>query len=320
MIFSKEKLKFFYIGSDLNLHEVRRFYLKIASIICVTTVVAVGVIIGLNQLTVNFLGFGSGEVDALARENTDLRAQVTAMGDLVSDLSGSLDQIQKQGDELRLMVDLPPVDAAVKEAGTGGSSIPDLMSFNLPDGPENLSDVGKLLSRMSGELKVQEQNYTQILKKYESNKSYFAALPALKPMKGAYSPNRFGMRMHPILGVMKRHTGLDIHGNVGTEVVAAGDGIVSMAGHSGGGYGKIVVIKHGYGYQTLYAHLSKVLVRSGKRVKRGDPIARSGKSGLVSGPHLHYEVRRNGVSMDPSDFFYDDITAEAVRKRMAGKR
>ncbi len=318
MIFKREKLKFFYLGSDLNLHEVRRFYLKIASIICIMTVVAVGLIVGLNQFSVNFLGFGSNEVDALAAENAALRAQVSAMNDLVSDMRGSLDQIERQGDELRLMVDLPPVDASVKEAGTGGSSIPDLMNINLPDGPGDLTEVGSILTKMSGELKIQEQNYAQILNKYESNKAYFAALPALKPMKGSYSANRYGMRMHPILGVMKRHTGVDIHGNVGTEVVAAGDGIVTMAGHSGGGYGKIVVIKHGYGYQTLYAHLSKVLVRPGTRVKRGDPIARSGKSGLVSGPHLHYEVRRNGASMDPTDFFYDDITAEDVRSQAAG--
>jgi murein DD-endopeptidase MepM/ murein hydrolase activator NlpD len=316
---NKEKVKFYYLGSDLNLHEVRRFYLKIASIICVTTLLAVGLIIGLNQMTVNFLGFGSNEAEALAGENAALRARVSAMTDIVSELRESLDRVEQQGDELRLMVDLPPVDDQVKEAGTGGSSIPELMSVSLSDGPGELSELGSLLSKMSGELKIQEQNYTQILNKYESNKAYFAALPALKPMRGAYSSNKFGMRMHPILGVMKRHTGLDIHGNVGTEVVASGDGIVTMAGHSGGGYGNIVVINHGYGYQTLYAHLSKVLVRRGKKVRRGDPIARSGKSGLVSGPHLHYEVRRNGVSLDPTDFFYDDITAEAVRNRVAGK-
>ena len=307
MIFSREKWKFYTLGSDLNLHEVRRFYLKMASIICVTTLLAVGFIIGLNQITGNFLGFGSDELNRLSEENAVLKKKITSMNDLVAGLRSSIDQIENQGDELRLMVDLPPVDPAVKEAGTGGSSVPELMSFNLPDGTEDLSQVENLLSRMSGELKIQEQNYSQILKKYEANKAYFAALPALKPMQGLYSAYRFGMRMHPILGVMKNHKGLDIHGNVGTKVVASGDGIVAMAGHSGGGYGNIVVINHGYGYQTLYAHLSKVLVRPGKRVERGDLIARSGRSGLVSGPHLHYEVRRNGISMDPTDFFYDDI-------------
>jgi len=319
MIFSREKWKFYTLGSDLNLHEVRRFYLKMASIICVTTLLAVGFIIGLNQITGNFLGFGSDELNRLSEENAVLKKKITSMNDLVAGLRSSIDQIENQGDELRLMVDLPPVDPAVKEAGTGGSSVPELMSFNLPDGTEDLSQVENLLSRMSGELKIQEQNYSQILKKYEANKAYFAALPALKPMQGLYSAYRFGMRMHPILGVMKNHKGLDIHGNVGTKVVASGDGIVAMAGHSGGGYGNIVVINHGYGYQTLYAHLSKVLVRPGKRVERGDLIARSGRSGLVSGPHLHYEVRRNGISMDPTDFFYDDITAGAVRKQVAGQ-
>jgi murein DD-endopeptidase MepM/ murein hydrolase activator NlpD len=217
------------------------------------------------------------------------------------------------------MVDLPPVADEVKEAGTGGASVPELLSFGAEQGSGQLGELDGVLSRISGELKVQEQSYSQILKKYEYNRSFFAALPALKPMNGPYASNKFGMRMHPILGVMREHQGVDIVGDVGTEVAAAGDGVVVMAGHSGGGYGHTVVINHGYGYQTLYAHLSKVLVRTGKRVKRGDIIAKSGKSGLASGPHLHYEVRHNGVSMNPTDFFFDDLTAVAYRRQIAAK-
>jgi murein DD-endopeptidase MepM/ murein hydrolase activator NlpD len=318
-IFRRENVKYFYLGGDLKLHEIRRFHLKTASIIGVVAAVIVAFVVGLNHVTVNFLGFGSTEISALQKENGDLRQEMKALTARIASLRTTVDALESQGDELRLMVDLPAMDDAVKEAGTGGSNVPEMLSFESAVGTDGLGQVNGLLTRISGELKVQEQSYSQILKKYEYNRAFFAALPALKPMKGPYASNKFGMRMHPILGVMRKHQGLDIVGDVGTEVSAAGDGIVAMAGHSGGGYGNVVVINHGYGYQTLYAHLSKVLVRAGQHVKRGAVIARSGKSGLASGPHLHYEVRHNGVSMNPTDFFFDDISAEEYRKQIAAK-
>ncbi len=316
-IFGREKLKFFYLGGDLNLHEVRRFYAKVASIIGVSVLLFVALIAGINQLTINFLGMGSGEISELKRQNDALRSETQTLTSRITAMRSTLDELESQGDELRLLVDLPPVDESVKNAGTGGSNIPEMMSFESTPSAGLLNEVDGILLSISGELKVQEQSYAQILKKYEYNRSFFAALPALKPMRGPYASNKFGMRMHPILGVMREHQGVDIVGDVGTEVAAAGDGVVAMAGHSGGGYGNVVVINHGYGYQTLYAHLSKVLVKPGKRVKRGDVIAKCGKSGLASGPHLHYEVRHNGASRNPTDFFFDDLTAAEYRVQSA---
>ncbi len=318
-IFGREKVKFFYLGSDLKLHEVRRFTAKVASIIGLSVLLLVGGIAGINQLTINFLGFGSGEIAELKRQNSALREETKTLTNRITAMRSTLDELESQGDELRLLVDLPPMDESVKEAGTGGSNIPEMLSFDAAPGTELLTEVDGILSSISGELKVQEQSYAQILKKYEYNKAFFSALPALKPMQGPYASNKFGMRMHPILGVMREHQGVDIVGDVGTEVAAAGDGVVAMAGHSGGGYGNVVVINHGYGYQTLYAHLSKLLIKPGKRVKRGDIIARSGKSGLTSGPHLHYEVRHNGVSRNPTDFFFDDLTAAEYRAQTAAR-
>jgi murein DD-endopeptidase MepM/ murein hydrolase activator NlpD len=94
---------------------------------------------------------------------------------------------------------------------------------------------------------------------------------------------------------------------------------VEVAGQSGGGYGTMIVINHGYGYQSLYAHLSKVLVREGQRIKRGDLIGKSGKTGLVSGPHLHYEVRHDGVCLNPVNFFFDNLTAQQYRAQVASR-
>ncbi|GBD91038.1 murein DD-endopeptidase MepM [bacterium BMS3Abin04] len=125
-------------------------------------------------------------------------------------------------------------------------------------------------------------------------------------MKGRFG-DRFGMRMHPILHIRRMHNGLDIIANIGTKVYAPGAGKVSFVGRKNG-YGKVVEIDHGFGYVTLYAHLSKQFVKRGQRVKRGDLIALSGNSGrLTTGPHLHYEVRHDGIPLNPRNFMYDDI-------------
>jgi murein DD-endopeptidase MepM/ murein hydrolase activator NlpD len=119
--------------------------------------------------------------------------------------------------------------------------------------------------------------------------------------------------MHPILKRYKRHEGLDINTDRGTPVFAPGKGKVTFVGRRGG-YGLAVEIDHGFGYNTFYAHLSKSLVKKGQHVTRGDLIAKTGNSGLSSGPHLHYEVRHNGIKLNPVDFFFDDVNFFALKK------
>jgi len=115
------------------------------------------------------------------------------------------------------------------------------------------------------------------------------------------------MRMHPILGVNKMHNGIDIINDVGTLVKSSGKGKIVFVGPKGG-YGLAVEIDHGFGYKTIYAHLSSTLVKEGQTVTRGQSIAKSGNSGLSSGPHLHYEVLHNGQNLNPADFFFDEYS------------
>ena len=164
---------------------------------------------------------------------------------------------------------------------------------------------------------MQKANDEEVFKKFVSNKNFFAHLPSIKPIPGDYSINGFGMRIHPVLGVWKMHEGIDIIADVGTAVFAAGDGTVRYAGRTSGGYGSVIELSHGYGYSTLYAHLSKVYVSPGQSVRRGDLIARSGRSGLVSGPHLHYEVKFKGRKVNPVDFFFDDVDPVTYRSQLA---
>ncbi|MDX1701686.1 MAG: M23 family metallopeptidase, partial [Melioribacteraceae bacterium] len=126
------------------------------------------------------------------------------------------------------------------------------------------------------------------------------------PVKSSIG-DRFGMRFHPILKSRRMHHGLDFLCNTGAQVIAPGDGTITYVGRHGG-YGKVIRINHGFGYETIYAHLSKYKVKKGQKVKRGDLIAISGNTGnLSTGPHLHYEVRHKGITLNPQNFIFENL-------------
>ncbi|MBI4547643.1 MAG: M23 family metallopeptidase [Ignavibacteriae bacterium] len=313
---NRHKKIFWYSDNQLKLHEIKWFWLKLGGIILGLLVFCLVLVFGVNQFYYNFLHLGNSRLNELAQENRMLRENLRNLTSELVDLKSHLDKVAKQGDQLRLLVDLPQLDNETKVAGTGGAVNELLFSGISGQTNQLLQSISSTLQSLNSEVRVQAQSYSEIIRKYDSNKGLFAAMPALKPMDGFYSAKDFGKRMHPVLGIFKAHEGLDIINDVGTPVAAAANGIVQVAGQSGGGYGIVVVINHGYGYQTLYAHLSKVLVREGQRVKRGDLIAKSGKSGLVNGPHLHYEVRHHGVCRNPADFFFDDVSLQEYQRQL----
>jgi murein DD-endopeptidase MepM/ murein hydrolase activator NlpD len=116
--------------------------------------------------------------------------------------------------------------------------------------------------------------------------------------------------MHPIYKIERPHMGLDFASPTGTEIHATGDGTVEFAGYNTSGYGIHVILDHGFGYQTVYGHMSKVDVRKGQHVQRGDVIGEVGSTGLSTGPHLHYEVHKDGVAVNPANFLFNSLTPE----------
>ncbi|MBI4536212.1 MAG: M23 family metallopeptidase [Ignavibacteriae bacterium] len=218
------------------------------------------------------------------------------------------------------MVDLSRIDEDTRAASVGGAVPSGEFNILSGDASEILTESRGLIEKLEREVKLQQASYEDIYKKYEFNKALFNHLPAIKPSEGYYSVGGFGMRVHPVLRVYRMHEGIDIISDVGTNVYASGDGVVQFAGRTQGGYGAVVEISHGYGYTSLYAHLSKVLVRRNQKVKRGELIAKSGRSGLVSGPHLHYEVRLNGRRQNPVDYFFDDVIASRYRMQLVSTK
>ena len=301
------KLKLYYFSAGtLSFVEARWAKTKLAGVtLMIAGVIGMTVFEG-NQYFGDALGLGLGRASVLAAENAVLRAQMDLLAGKLNGLERQLAILNDRGNEIRTLVDMPKIDEDTRKAGIGGTD--ERREYGVSaDVNQLLVDLNSLAGRAERELQLQAQSYEAVVERYEANKSRFTHLPAIKPMDGYYSIHGFGTRLHPVLRIIKPHEGLDIANDAGTPVYATGDGVVEYSGRTQGGYGILVELSHGFGYTTAYAHLSKVLVKEGQRVKRGDLIALSGRTGLVSGPHLHYEVRLNGIRQNPIDYFFDDV-------------
>ncbi len=294
--FSRKTLTY----SELPWARTRIFLLGLAA-----GIVALLALLEINGRMGDTLGLGFTRTNLLIQENAILRGQISSVNDRIASLQDNLSKLNERGNHLRLLMDLSRVSEDVRRGGIGGTRLD--VDFNTSlDVSDELNTLRRSMTMAEKELQVQFSSYREIADKYTENKGKFSALPAIRPMNGYYSRRGIGVRLHPILNIYRRHEGLDIAADPGTPIYAPADGVVEFAGRSGG-YGVTIEINHGYSYRTLYGHLSKSLVREGQRVKRGTLIARSGNTGLSSGPHLHYEVRKNGVPQNPLDYFFDDV-------------
>jgi murein DD-endopeptidase MepM/ murein hydrolase activator NlpD len=245
-----------------------------------------------------------GDLASVKNENRHLKSKLVELTDKYESLRENLSQLGDKTENLRIAANLEPISDDEKLLGVGGGSFDNSIDFLITS--DYLERAVSFIDNIATRFEFEKLQYEEIAKKMKTNESLFESIPAIVPAKGDYIGSRFGVRTHPILKIRKMHTGIDFVANIGTPVYATGKGKVVFVGRNGG-YGLEVRIDHGFGYRTLYAHLSKVLVKRGQKVKRGDLIAKSGNSGLSTGPHLHYEISHNGKKLNPSQFFFDDL-------------
>ncbi len=311
-------IKFFiFSSSSLRLIEVRNFKTKLIASGVGLGLLTIAVIFVVNHFAGDVFGLASDKMSILTTENKVLKEQLADLSRKMDFVQKGIETLSDRGNELRLLVDLNRIDDDTRNAASGGSSQESLFPMVSGETGAILENCQEMIGKLTREVSLQKTSYEDIRRKYQFNAEFFKHLPAIKPMAGPYSINGFGMRLHPVLRVYKLHEGIDISNDVGTKVYASGDGTIRYAGRTQGGDGIAVDISHGYGYSSFYAHLSKVLVHPGQQVKRGELIALSGRSGLVSGPNLHYEVRLNGRKQNPVDYFFDDVDAARYRIMLA---
>lgn len=246
----------------------------------------------------------------LERENRLLAAEVHEMRSQMETLSESIDDLSKQGEKYRVVAGLPEIDPQVERVGIGGPGTATLQSATLfrlnPERGRTVFEASSSLGALLRRAALLRSSMDEALDAMESNHERLAATPSIAPSAGHLSSLFSSSRRHPVLRITRPHKGIDIAAPVGEPILAPAKGKVSYAGFKSGGYGNVVEIDHGFGYVTRFAHTSRVLVRSGQEVKRGEVIAEVGATGLVSGPHLHYEVEVNGRAADPLDFIIED--------------
>ena len=219
--------------------------------------------------------------------------------DRITQLENELKLIEEKDSELRTYATLAPLSDDVKAQGVGGSEV-DLTLNKVDD--SSIMLLKEKVDSLAFAVNIQKDSFNTIFNKIKSNEKMYRHIPSISPVKG-YIGSKYGYRTDPIDGKRRMHSGLDFPVNLNTDVVATGDGVVTKAQYDSG-WGRYIKIDHGYGYETVYAHLWKINVKKGQKVKRGDKIGKSGNSGRAAGFHLHYEVHKNNKTVDPLNYFF----------------
>jgi len=249
------------------------------------------------------------KIEALSRVNTILTKQLSEMDTRVKTINDRMKALETRDNDLRVFVSLPKIDEGTWNVGAGGSYAAndyELRFLSKETGDQALV-IQMLLDKLERQIQLANKSQKDIEEAANERKQLLAHTPSIQPVQGRIS-ERFGMRLDPFIDRVKHHEGIDVSAEVGTKIFAPADGVVEQIQlnyHRHKGYGRYLIINHGYGYKTKYAHLHRVLVKEGQRIKRWQPIAEVGNTGRSTGPHLHYEVHVNGRPNDPTKYIFN---------------
>ena len=262
------------------------------------------------SLIVRYGGYtrDAGRVASLEWENQDLKERISGFQYKIDELERRMAVNFDQQNRARLLASLEPITPDVWDVGIGGPEPVDRSDIRIAG--LSVVDIEEELDKLVRQSQLQLDSYNEIVDILEKQKEIRDATPSIRPLRGGYLSSRFGRRMDPFTGRISYHRGIDYHARTGTPIMSTADGMVTMA-KKRGNFGLAIEVNHGNGFKTRYAHLSKMLVKRGQRIKRGDIIGLVGNTGLSTGSHLHYEVifrkvHRNPLQyVLPEDVYYD---------------
>lgn len=271
-----------------------------------------GLAVGLLGIFLVYQFVDSPKESLLRRENKQLLVQYELLNKQIAELEKVLGDVRRRDDNIyRVILEADPLPESMRMAGVGGiNRYRDLAGYA---NSELVVATAKRLDLLTRQLVIQSRSLDEVGDLVLRKQEMLASIPAVQPIANedlTQTASGFGWRMHPIHKIMKFHAGMDFTAKPGVPIHATGDGVVTYAEYGTNGYGMHVIVDHGFDYETLYAHLSKLEVRKGQRVKRGDVIGLVGNTGLSVGPHLHYEVHKGGQPMDPANYYFNDLTPE----------
>lgn len=256
--------------------------------------------------------FKSPKEQILTRENKELRKQYELLRKEVEEMDHILSELQENDDNLyRVILESEPYPAYKRERATGGSS--KYKEFADFESGELITRTYQALDRVEKKLYAQSKSFDEVIELAKKKEKMLVSIPAIIPiskndLRSAIGP--FGWRIDPIYKTRAMHTGMDFPSETGTNVYVTGDGVVENVESNYWGYGNIVLVNHGFGYKTLYAHLNEFNAKIGQKVKRGEIIGYVGSTGKSTAPHLHYEIWKNGEKVNPVNYYYNDLSPE----------
>ncbi len=309
------KIKYFYDPKTLAYRKIEKSWkqkLRETTLFLLATL-----LMALILVVVSFYYIDSPEEKRLKRELEFTKLQFESLNNRLEEVAMVLEGLQKRDDNIyRVVFEADPIPTSIRNAGFGGANrYKMLQGYN---NSELIKETAKKMDVITKQLYVQSRSFDEVIEMAKKKSKMMASIPAIQPISNedlTRMASGFGYRMHPIYKVVKMHAGMDFTAPTGTPIHSTGDGkVVKNPYGTGSGYGNFVVIDHGYGYQTLYAHMSKVDVKIGQNVLRGEIIGYVGNTGASTAPHLHYEVFRNGERVNPVNFFFNDLSPEEYQQ------
>lgn len=254
--------------------------------------------------------FDSPQEKALKREIAQLQLQYELMNREMENVEKVVENLEETDDNLyRTIFEAEPVPSSYRRGGIGGiNRYEELEGFS---NSQMVIETAKRLDRIRKRIYVQAESFDALIAMARKKEEMLGSIPAIQPLSNddlKRTASGFGYRIHPIYKILKFHSGMDFTAPSGTEIYATGNGTISMVKSARRELGNHIVIDHGFGYQTVYAHLSSFNVKVGQKVRRGDVIGFVGSTGLSTAPHLHYEVLVNGSYVDPAMYYFNDLT------------
>jgi murein DD-endopeptidase MepM/ murein hydrolase activator NlpD len=303
-----KKVKYFF-----NTHTLR--YEKLATplrvrLLQVIGYIAASIVTGIIIFVITFNYIDSPKEKLLQQQNYDLKQNYSLLTERVKQLELQMDEIENRDNNVyRSIFESEPIpdSARINDIETK-KEVKLVQSLGET---ELINSMANQLNNLSLRITFQSKSFIEIADLVKNKEKLLAAIPSIQPVSNK-NLNRvasgFGYRIDPIYKDRRLHAGLDFTAPSGTPIYATADGVVRDAGFNTGGYGNKVVIYHGFGYETSYSHMYRIKARIGEKIKRGEVIGYIGSTGKSTGPHLHYEVHRNGVAVDPIYYFYNDLT------------
>ena len=308
------KQKYYYNISSLRYEKVKvswtRRLMTVFTIICTSLVFAVAIV----YLIQKFIP--SANEKRLQNELAKMEEQYDYSLKDLNRMHLVLESLRKRDINIyRVLYESEPLPDEVWQAGYGGSErYKELEGFSNSD---LMKDLTAKIDKLKNQLVLQSKSYDAIAKLARNKEDMLASIPAIQPVSNAdltRIASGFGMRIDPIYRTPRMHTGLDFTAPIGTDIHVTGKGIVVEVEYNSAGYGNHVIVDHGFGYQSHYAHMSRFNCKVGEKVNRGDLIGFVGSTGKSTGPHLHYEIIYNGEKIDPVHFFFNDLTNDQYLK------